>query len=204
VRQAGGTPSRYRASRDPRLPGDALDLNPRLPEIYDESFADVSQIRTFPVASLTRREVTGGALGGRRRRSVRRLQSLFLGPQLRRAVRRWPRPIRQGCAGLLTAISPERWDAGFERVNGWLPGSLHRPTPGTHPYKLAGLLAVDQPVSTMVRSRTRFLSRLTAVALCNQIRPIRRDLASLVSQLPVLKSFDDPLHELSRRGRRHS
>ena len=126
-------------------PADALAVIPKLPEIYDEPFADTSQIPTFLVSSLTRREVTVALSGDGGDEVFGGYNRHFLGPRLRRAVRCWPRPIRQGCAGLLTSISAEGWDAGFERINRWLPEARRRPTAGAHLYKLADLLTVEDP-----------------------------------------------------------
>lgn len=86
-------------------PQDALDMIPRLPEIYDEPFADASQIPTCLVAALTRQHVTvslsGDAgdelLGGYRR--YRR------GHRLWRALRPLPAGLRHGVASFLARPS---------------------------------------------------------------------------------------------------
>jgi asparagine synthase (glutamine-hydrolysing) len=91
-------------------PQDALDVVPQLPFLYDEPFADSSQIPTHLLSKLTRRHVTvalsgdaGDELFGGyvRYLQARRLQGLYS------AV---PRPARRLMAAGLSGVSGRLWD----------------------------------------------------------------------------------------------
>lgn len=88
---------------------DVADIVPKLPAMYDEPFADSSQIPTYLVSMLARRHVTvslsgdGGdeQFGGYRRYSTGRR---FLG-----ATSRIPGPLRRAAGRSLERISPRKW-----------------------------------------------------------------------------------------------
>jgi asparagine synthase (glutamine-hydrolysing) len=91
-------------------PRDALELIPRLPELYDEPFADASQLPTVLVASLARRHVTVALSGDGG-------DELFGGyDHYRWAHRAWrgigwmPRPLRIRIARGLLAVPVASWD----------------------------------------------------------------------------------------------
>jgi asparagine synthase (glutamine-hydrolysing) len=85
---------------------DVLDVVPRLPEMYDEPFADSSQMPTHLVAMLARRSVTvtlsgdGGdeLFGGYRR--------YFAGGRIQRALRLLPSFVRPAAGRTLSALNP--------------------------------------------------------------------------------------------------
>ena len=123
-------------------PEEARAVIPRLPEFYDEPFADSSQIPTFLVARLARRHVTvalsgdGGdeVFGGYRRHfQARRLARL----------NRVPPALRASAAGLLTTLSPGGWDRLFDALGPALPSGLRRALTGDGVHKFAGILPAD-------------------------------------------------------------
>ena len=90
---------------------EALGVVPRLPSLYDEPFADASQVPTILVSQLARREVSVALTGDAG-------DELFAGYNRYRAtaaawsrIRGTPRPVRSGLACLLTQASPAQWDA---------------------------------------------------------------------------------------------
>lgn len=118
-------------------PSEAQSVIHRLPEIYDEPFADVSQIPTYLVAALARQHVTvclsgdGGdeLFGGYYRYSWAR--------QIRRTAGAWPPALRRGVASGLTALAPAQWNV-FAKVVGALVGRNRIPRAfGDKVHKLA-------------------------------------------------------------------
>ncbi len=117
--------------------GEAQSVIPQLPHMYDEPFADTSQIPTFLVSRLARRDVTvslsgdgGDELFGGYNRHV-------WGPAIWNGLQRVPRPARAALAHLLVRASPQAWDRLFELGHAFLPALR---TPGTKVHKLARIL----------------------------------------------------------------
>lgn len=124
---------------------DALDVIPRLPMMYDEPFADASQIPTFLVSQMARSHVTVALSGDG--------GDEFFGGYNRHAwvPRLWglasvvPQSARAKAAALLLRHSPRELDDNFARAARFLPAGLRVRTPGDKLHKLAGVLAVSKP-----------------------------------------------------------
>lgn len=90
---------------------DALDVIPRLPAIFDEPFADSSQIPTALLTAMARRDVTvalSGDGGDELFAGYTRYQTADL---IWSRLSRFPAPIRQGVARALLAIPAAGWNS---------------------------------------------------------------------------------------------
>lgn len=115
---------------------DAASVIPELPSIYDEPFADSSQIPTTLVSRLTRQHVTVSLSGDGG-------DELFVGyPRYPLTAALWHRvnglPIwfRIAVATMLRGPSPSGWD----RLLGFLPASKHQLFNGRRIHRLAQLM----------------------------------------------------------------
>jgi len=117
-----------------------LAVIPDLPAIFDEPFADPSQIPTYLVSRLARDEVTvaltgdGGdeVFGGYNRHVaaqgvLRRLNGL-------------PRPMRRGLSAAMTALSPDSW----QRLLSIIPDRVRPRNAGEKLHKLGPLLGLEE------------------------------------------------------------
>lgn len=114
---------------------EALDVIPRLPDLFDEPFADPSQIPTFLVAEMARRQVTV-ALSGDGGDELFGGYGYYLStPRIWRWLSRLPLPARRCGASAMAALLPvgsEGWTArllgGLPKRQGrrWTPARMRR------------------------------------------------------------------------------
>lgn len=119
-------------------PAETLAVVPRLPVMFDEPFADSSQIPTFLVSELARRHVTVALSGdGGDELFAGYNRYVFANGPWRR-LRRCPVPLRGAAARAIAAVPVPAWD----RVAGLLPKGRRPARPGELVHKMAGVMAV--------------------------------------------------------------
>lgn len=121
-------------------PEDALAVIPQLPDIYDEPFADSSQIPTFLVCQLARQHVTVSLSGDAGDELFGGYNTYRFAPDLWRKIGRLPAPLRSIAAAGMTGMPVSSWDAAFKPLRPLMPGKLKRALSGEKLHMLAGLL----------------------------------------------------------------
>lgn len=126
-------------------PVDALQVIPRLPDIYDEPFGDSSAIPMHLVAELARRHVTVALSGDGGDELFGGYNRHFWARSIWQKVGFLPAAIRRGLGIALTRVSPQEWDRWGNWLAPLLPRTLRIPTVGDKLHKLAEVLpAIDQ------------------------------------------------------------
>ncbi len=116
---------------------DAWGVVPELGGIFDEPFADSSEIPTLLVARLARREVTVALTGDGGDEVFGGYNRHVWGPRVWSALRLVPQRARAQLAGALLEVAPERYDALFKRA---LPARILPRLVGSKLHKLGSVL----------------------------------------------------------------
>ncbi|MDT8878304.1 asparagine synthase (glutamine-hydrolyzing) [Halomonas saccharevitans] len=118
----------------------ALDLVPKLPELYDEPFADSSQLPTALVSKLTREHVTVALSGDAGDELFGGYNRHLWVPRIWHKLRRLPHPARCALGASLKAIPPQAYDRLMQGGSKLLPSRWQVRTFGEKLHKLAAVL----------------------------------------------------------------
>lgn len=151
-------------------PQDALDVIPLLPDIYDEPFADSSQIPTFLVSKLTRQHVTVALSGDGGDELFAGYNRHMFAAGLGARLHRIPYSARKLAGKTLAAVPPQ----AIATVGALLPARLRMAQTADKAAKLARVLQLD--AGAMYRS------------LISQIESLEEIAPALASHAPPLAS----------------
>ena len=126
-------------------PAQAMDVIPRLPKIFDEPFADSSQIPTFLVAQMARAHVTVSLSGDGGDEFFGGYPRYHALEGLAGRAARLPGPLRQILGGALAQIPPAAINRAAARISPFLPSPTSLIGTGEKAEKLARLLGRSTP-----------------------------------------------------------
>ena len=130
-------------------PEEAMTVIPKLPGLYDEPFADPSQIPTFLVSEFARRQVTVSLSGDGGDELFAGYSRYFWGRSVREALGWLPREVRRAATRILNAVPPKVWEWGFGATKATVPGRPKRHDPDVMVKKLAEILAAENMESAL-------------------------------------------------------
>lgn len=122
---------------------DARAIIPKLADIYDEPFADSSQIPTFLVCQLARRHVTVALSGDGGDELFAGYNRYLFVAEFWRRLKWMPRPTRRLLARALTTVPSTAWDTLFHQLGPVLPKRFRVALPGQKIRKAASVLEAE-------------------------------------------------------------
>jgi asparagine synthase (glutamine-hydrolysing) len=161
-------------------PRHALDIIPHLAEMYDEPFADSSQIPTYLVSKMTRAHVTVALSGDGGDELFAGYTRYFRGEGLWRAIEATPRPLRALAARGICALPPALWTTLGEAI----PEPRRPAQFGDKMHKLAGILAGEPEASAFYRQIVSHWADPSALVKGARERPGLLDDARIRSLVP--------------------
>jgi asparagine synthase (glutamine-hydrolysing) len=117
-------------------PQHALDLIPRLPEMYDEPLGNVAEIPMFLLSEMTQRHVRVALTGDGGDELFGGYGRYFQAPDLLRRIERFPRPLRRIGRAAIRALPAAAWT----KLSRALPARLRPPHFGDKLYMLDRVL----------------------------------------------------------------
>lgn len=126
-------------------PDDALEVIPSLPDIYSEPFGDSSQIPTFLVSKLARQSVKVALSGDGGDELFGGYNRYTSAASFWTRSQKLPSSVRHGVSAAITALSADRWNRLFEKLNLVLPKSSKILGGGDKLQKLATIVNADSP-----------------------------------------------------------
>jgi asparagine synthase (glutamine-hydrolysing) len=125
-------------------PEEAMAVIPRLPTLYDEPFADSSQIPTFLVSQLARRNVTVSLSGDAGDELFGGYTTYQWGRSVHQNVGWMPRSLKAGLAKTIKPLSKLDWNALLDGRQSVVPESLRSKDINKVLSKLTGILKVNE------------------------------------------------------------
>jgi asparagine synthase (glutamine-hydrolysing) len=161
---------------------EARDVILRLPDIYDEPFADSSQISTHLVCRAARAHVAVALSGDAGDELFGGYNRYFWGPRIWRRLDWMPLPAREALGALISGVPVSVWD-GLGR---FLPRSLSVSHPGDKAMKLAAGLREVRDLDDLYRS---LVSQWPASRM---VRGVDREPVSILDDPMPAALGDDP------------
>jgi asparagine synthase (glutamine-hydrolysing) len=119
---------------------EAMDVIPKLPEMYDEPFADSSQIPTHLISVLAGKHVTVALSGDGGDELFAGYNRYLIAERLWKVAGRIPNTLKNKTADLLSGVSPESVERFYNKIEGILPRKMKVSLPAEKFYKLARAL----------------------------------------------------------------
>ncbi|MDB4916663.1 MAG: asparagine synthase, glutamine-hydrolyzing [Gemmatimonadetes bacterium] len=124
---------------------EALGVIPSLPAMYDEPFADSSQIPTALVSAMARQHVTVSLSGDGADELFGGYNRYVLGARMWRALRPVPAPLRRIAAQAIRGVPARYLDTIIRNGRNILPRALSTNSPGDRLHRLASVFEMTSP-----------------------------------------------------------